>query len=70
MFKCVDKKLLQDYLRNIGLASVIGCLTGFFLKPHNHHTVISIACLFLIGIIASYFGMISTKEIKEENKNV
>jgi hypothetical protein len=63
MLKCVkiniDKKHTKEYLRNLGLACVLGSLTAFFLSPHDsYHQTISIAILFLIGFISSLLGII------------
>lgn len=53
----LNVRLLRDYLKNLGLACVVGSLTGFFLKSHNHHHLTSLAILFTLGAIFSYFGV-------------
>lgn len=70
IFKSLIKKrpkinalLERDYFRNLGLACVVGSTSGFFLKSHNSHQLVSLATLLFIGIIFSYIG------IKEINNN-
>jgi len=55
----IDEKLLRDYLRNLGLASVVGSMTALFLRSHNK--LLSLAILFSIGSIVSYFGVQKSK---------
>lgn len=52
-----DAKSFRDYLKNLGLACVVGSVTGFFLKSHTNHQLISLATLFTIGTLISYFGV-------------
>lgn len=59
----INVTLARDYLRNLGLACVMGSTSGFFLKSNNSHQLTSLAILFWIGVVSSYFG------ITKENKN-
>ena len=54
----VSKKLTLGYLRNLGLACVLGGMTAFFLKPHNHNQLIHIVVLFCFGLVFSFFGIL------------
>jgi hypothetical protein len=58
----IDVKIAKDYLRNLGLACVLGSLTGFFLQPHNSHQLVSIGMLLSLGSFFSYVGIIKSKE--------
>ncbi len=55
MLKAVDYHKLRDYFRQLGLTSVLGSMTGFFLRPH--HDIIPVITLFSIGCVASYYGL-------------
>lgn len=59
----LDAKLIRDYFRSLGLTCVVGSMTGFFLKSHTSHQVISLGILLLIGTVFSYFG------VKQENNH-
>lgn len=54
-FKHVSRKLLRDYLRQLGLACVLGSITGFFLQPH--HQITSLCILLIVGMTTSYCGL-------------
>lgn len=59
-----DEGALRDYYKNLGLACILGSLSGFFVKSHSsNHQLISLGILFTIGTVTSYLG------VKRINKN-
>lgn len=62
MLKLISKKLTLGYLRNLGLACVLGSMTAFFLKAHNHVQLMHIIILFCFGLIFSFFGILKGGE--------
>lgn len=55
IIRLVNFKSLREDLRKLGVTSIIGGLTGLFLRPHNE--IISLVLLTMVGIMFWYFGL-------------